>query len=566
MSSNLAVDPGASAFDHSHYSSSLPPPIVDFTDIPLCFAPPYMVPICSKSADTLPCMDHPDLPAGLRLPRKSKSSRSSKSDHDVRLYPVSRPYISAESEEKRSKSPRPFDQRVSNTQTFVIHRAVEPVESVFNGREQALKPIPPPQPHKNAVSRRRFLLLSRKSKPAPIKIVPDDASDRQQQAQRQVMTRRDSRLTPNKSGSSSPTKPSITTPALSPRDGTSAKSLTPPSTPGFVRRLLERIETAPRPRTPSPTFSFEDTPKPVEVDLDETHDLALFAAATAGLSPEQPFAPEQMRQYFPLSRSRPEYTRSKSYTSHVSRPLEADEELSLASLSHGSLSNPVADPYYDCGYCNPSEHSRSRPCLPRMSSENGPHDIYRLSQSSPLSGWNTPMGREINARRETGPKRLSASRSFDGRRVDHVVQNMPPMPISSRPIHPPLPTPLLQTSSHPQIQAQLSMKSFPPNPHITAPIMSPISPADTAVRWLDDNVSALSVDTLTYRHNPRISAISTLSGISTIDGGVSPLEPEDDCELPNYQSSQEEMARMHQLENVKRAQELQMRWMLSRRN
>ncbi|GAB7344981.1 hypothetical protein MBLNU457_3406t1 [Dothideomycetes sp. NU457] len=500
-------------------------------------------------------MDHPDLPAGLRLPRKTKSSRSSEGGRDMH---VTASINSTGSEKKRSKSPLSFGQRVSHDQNIAIRPAVAPLDPGFLDRKQALESSIPLQPQKDAIPRRRFTFLSRKSKPAPIKISHNQDLAIPQQAQRQTVTRMDSRLM---HGKPSPTN---LAPAVSAQDCASAKSLSPPSSPGFIRRLLERIETAPRPKIPSPTFSFQDPHELVEADLAESQDLALFAAATAGLSPEQPFAAGQMTQYVPFSQPRHRSPTSKSYASDVSLSPSPSTNHSLSSLSQGAGSPSIAASSSDYRSATPYGQSRSKPCPPRTCPDTGSRDTYGLSQSSPLSGWDTSMCRWNNASREGGPRRSSASRSFDLRRPEPVMQNIPPMPISSHLMHPPSSS-LLQTSNPLQIRTRLPTTPVQPNSS-DASVMSPISPPDTAFRWQDDNVSALSVDTLTYSRNTRISAISTLSSISTLDGGVSPIGPENDCELPDYKTSQEETARMQQLENVKRAQELQMRWILSRGN
>jgi len=567
MSSNLVLESRADAYDHSACYRSLTPAIVDFTDIPLCFAPPYTLPFYSKSADTLSCMDHPDLPAGLRLPRKTKSRRSSRSDRDVRLDSHCTPSItSAGSGEKRPRSSLSFDQRMSNTQNFAIHPAVAPLDPGLQHRQQAIDSYLPPQPQKDAVPRRRFTLLSRKSKLLSIKTSLDEAPARQQQAQRHPVTRMDSRLMHGKPDLPPSANTSIITPAVSVQDGASAKSLSPPSTPGFMRRLIERIETAPGPRTPSPMLSFQDSPKPVEANLAEPQDLALFAAATAGLSPEQPFGAAQMRQYVPLSQPRYRYTTSKSYTSSVPLALSPSRNQPPSSLSQGSGSLSIPASSFDYGSASSSGGSRSRPSVPRMSSDTGPRGTEVLSQSNPLPTLDTSSSRECNASRRRGPNG-SASRSIGvPRPSEPVMQDVPPMPFGSRPVRLPSPTPLMQTSSHLQVQTQQQIKSSPANSLAARPVMSPISPPDTAIPWLDDNISTLTVDTLAYRHNPRISAISTLSSISALDGGVSPIDPEDDCELPDYRTSQEEMARMRQFENARRAQELQRRWIMSRGN
>ena len=572
MPSNMVLDLGPTLFDHPPYYRSLTPPIVDFTNIPLCFAPPYTIPFLSKSAETLPCMDHPDLPAGMRMPRKKKDNLPCKNDRNERdsRYP---PSIKSNGfGEKRPQSPALSDGRNSNAQTFSTHPAIAPLDSGLPTTYNRHNPWESyNQPPKDTVPQRRFTLLSRRSKPWSTRTSLDKAPvaqpPHQSQAQHQSLTQLESKVVHGKSFPPPAAYGSTIAVAVSTNDDVAQKSRSPPSTPGFMRRLKDRIENAPRPRTPSPTFPYQGLPQSRGTNHPETGDLALFAAATAGLSPEQPFVPGQIRQQVPLSQPKHRYSTSKSYTSQVPLPLSPSRKLSTSSSSHRTPS--IVTSSFDRESAGSSVGHQSRPSLPRMSSDSGPRGSHVLPYSNPLSRRGTQSSRGSSASRDGLPRRSSASRSLDvPRQSEPEIPDIPlPNPLGSPQMRDHSPAPRSQTPSHLQVQTQLNSKPLPPPPTIAAPVPSPISPPDTAIPWLHENVSALSVDATAYRHNPRISAISTLSGISGLDGGVSPIDPEDDFDdLPDYRSSQEEMARMRQLENARRAQELQRRWMESRGN
>ena len=85
--------------------------------------------------------------------------------------------------------------------------------------------------------------------------------------------------------------------------------------------------------------------------------------------------------------------------------------------------------------------------------------------------------------------------------------------------------------------------------------------------FLDDDMSNLSVHTVTPRASPRTTTFDHTQTTSTVNDmstsaaieAISPVDP-DRGELPNYKESQEEVARLKQAENTRRARELQIRW------
>ena len=549
-------------------------------------------------------MDHPDLPADLALLKRHKNNKKASSKHGDPTFRGNGSSKSTSSNEKISGSKAiSYSQWPSQPKSFAPHPAVVPLEPAAPEHQYGYSWRLHPQPEYNKPDRRSPLFGSRRGKPQTLRKSSDESShsQRSQSNRPQLQSPSQSQYHQQQSFQVQPLSPSSSPPDNRSHTGSYAphaeyespddvglrvqgvpQSQTQPATPTWLVRGNKRAEELLRMQqhdiVPPVPWQLPNTVPPEGPKDDD--DLMLFAAATAGLSPEQPFLANQKHQNIPQRPLRQQTSSSSS--SHIGLGSAAiSRQVSTSSFPSISASNLTPS-------VTTSSAEQERPPSQRSGQGLGlgglPNSAPELPTIRQTHVGHTHPNRTINASVNTIEyKTPSQHRSTSGSKSLDVPRQMRPSISNDTP----LPQPLF--SNPPNIRASTgrttSQESKSPSPPTTGTPLSVRAVSPTLPWTHHTNVSAVSLDTPVLsadnnrsgsgsdarRPNPRISAISTVSAVSLLeeDGGVSPIDPvfdvgtDDRVAPPDYGQSQQEAAWKSQQENARRAQELQRRWAAS---
>jgi len=558
-------------------SPSLLPP-AEFAKLPICFAPPYLLPKASEPV----CMDHPDIPADWKkLPKKSSNKEHRSNSRYAGSVASS---TTSQKSGKEARSPPSSQSHFGNTATAFGTTATAYRAPI---QQYGYSWMVHPQEERAPLPERRGSLL-RKPKPQSTKSPKENDYITPRLIPTQV-----SAMQPYNHGTA------ITT------DDVATQATSPPTTSSWLPlRNRKRHEMDMRLKSPVASVP-SDPPRLNSPSFEEDGDLALFAAATSGLSPDQPFRTPKVTYA-----RKPSASSSSSYSQHTtSQSTSSDRQPSFSSISQytrSELVSPIADtPTTIRAYHSLASLPQSAPDSPpsRNASDVFPpcHPLARwattstqVSAASIRSGHSDHSVPSMHSEDVTPQSPWSrsvsgtTSKSLDVPRTS-VVPPMPsrsfdhPRPLASHPaiitsgpqnpaalVLPPPARPealILQTHDHVQ-PPQSSPRSLRIPCSANSMINRPVSRDmtfldDRSSSCTDTNIPVSSLDENSRSH--RNSMISALSGISDNSAfeGVSPIDKEDDPDrgdLPSYGQSQEEMARRKQDENTRRARELQRRW------
>ncbi|PNS16399.1 hypothetical protein CAC42_133 [Sphaceloma murrayae] len=310
-------------------------------------------------------------------------------------------------------------------------------------------------------------------------------------------------------------------------------------------------------------------------------EMALFAAATSGLSPDR--APAN--RWKPVMADRAPLPPMPA--SHQRYPSVASQRHNSTSSS-SAYSMPVADPQPRT--VESQEALRAYQPLtglpksaPDLSATRNPATSY--PPGHPLARWTTQTSFSSRDSSESARGSAYEMPTSHLQRMEQQAASRS-LDVPRGPVSPLTPDSILRPVSplEPEIRPAPSFSSSDTRPSIhTSHSMDlsrvpsrPVSPADDmgSLRFLQRNVSALTIDTgvspstgfggeATNVRNSVVSAISAcdVSPIGDDDLVSDPsMSPLDESDLPTYQSSQEEMQWRRRREDERRAEELRRRW------
>lgn len=288
--------------------------------------------------------------------------------------------------------------------------------------------------------------------------------------------------------------------------------------------------------------------KPLNRAFADNGDMALFAAATSGLSPDQPY-PNLEKVALP-----PPVTTMSSSSSSIPQSIRSGSNISLPNPNPDYFVQPIPNTQY------PQQYPETRP-VPQS---------RHVVQERVTQGWvpSEPVGAAppVQAPLQTGflaqpqPRAppLNTTRSgFEPGLIQPQQQQIPPKaPIKFE-------MPIIRPVSRPvsAIEDEDDAKAL--NDHLEQLHLLPLRrPAP----WMNDengskssiNSTSISVDGDGGSSSGPWSALKT----GPESGEISPLDENEP--LPDYLQSQNEMASKRRLESAQRAQELQTRWQSSR--
>ncbi|TKX18205.1 hypothetical protein C1H76_9678 [Elsinoe australis] len=593
------LTPEHQTFDHSTIHVQAGALGLDFPKIPACFAPLGSVPV---STNTASCMDHPDIPSDfLRLKNKkkskasdskhstsSKSNSASKTSSTAKVRP-SEPRHASSSSKQSWTAPEPYQQQVETQSMISESKGFGYSWNVRSSQESGGGP-----------GRKLSLLSSRKPKPQNLKEVPQKRPD--EALSHKLLTAKHPDLSNvMELGIKEPIFPSqplspLEEPRMLHQRTDSSSISSQPGTPSWMDRGQRRYDEQMRytqPQQPSqnaqpgqpPNIHTQQYPQgypqqyvPQQHISQEQFDpeMALFAAATSGLSPdrqqnrwtaEQPPLPPipSSHQHYPSTASQRHHSTSSS--SAYSVPVVSDPQ------PRPGESQEALRAYHTL-----TGLPKSVPDLP--ATRNPPANSF--PPGHPLARWTTQSS--YSSRGSSESARASSYEAPHPPRPDQ-------QPSRSLDVHRPLVSPLTPenmhrpvspispehtTQSHPSYSSSESRPSMQHSRSLDMPRVPsrPVSPnQDSDAAWMQRNVSALTLNTTVSpssaigRDDVRNSMVSAISpcDVSPIDendvlGADGALSPLDDDELPDYKTSQVEQQFRRQRENERRAEELRRRW------
>ncbi|KAF4555001.1 Hypothetical protein D9617_3g020700 [Elsinoe fawcettii] len=552
---------------------------LDFTKIPACFAPPGFAPVFASPSG---CMDHPDIPsdwARLKNKKKSKSSEAKTSS------------------KSKSKSQEPRHAPPATKQTWQATETYKPqpeTQSMISESKSSFGyswNVRSSQDSGSGPGRKLSLLSSRKAKPQNLKELPpkrpeEALSHKFLHAKHPDLSNLDEL---------NPREPVFAQQPLSPLDPPQmsyrSESVSQPSTPNWMDRGQRRQDEQMRynqDRQVQPSGPHANAPmqqyhqghsqqSPQQQHMDP--EMALFAAATSGLSPDHP----QNRWNPVMADGRPPLPpipqQHQRYPSNVSQRHHSMSSSSTHSVPMVSDPQPRPGESQDAmrAYSTLSGLPKSAPDLSATRNNNAfppGHPLARWTTQSSFSSRGSSESARGSSYEMPLPQRLEQQASQASRTLEVSRQPVSPLtpesilrPVSPLSPEPPLPSrPSYSSSSpRPSMQASRSLEI----PRVPSRPVSPANGQDAA--WIQRNVSQLTLDTTVSpaSNTGRDIRDSMVSAISPCDvspigeedlaaeGGLSPLDQDD---LPDYKSSQNEMQFRRQRENERRAEELRRRW------
>ncbi|KAF2220453.1 hypothetical protein BDZ85DRAFT_321241 [Elsinoe ampelina] len=557
---------------------------LDFSRIPACFAPPGFVPLFTATSE---CMDHPDIPSDFaRLKNKKKSKTSdSKSSSKAKT----------KASEPRHAPPPPSKQPWQATETFQPRVEAQSMISESKGFGYSWN-VRSSQDSSSGPGRKLSLLSSRNPKPQNLKDLP--AKRPEEALSHKFLHAQHPDLT--NLAELKPREPIFAQQPLSPleppqmpyrsesyRSDTSSQ----PSTPSWMDRGQRRHDEQMRytqdrqgsqsGQQPNPQVQQYHQGYPQQYLPQQPMDpeMALFAAATSGLSPDHP-----QNRWNSTHANQPPLpplpTSHQRYPSTVSQRQHSTSSSSAHSVPMISESQARPGESQDAAraYSSLTGLPKSAPDLPTTRNANTfppGHPLARWATQSSFSSRGSSESARGSSYDMPLPQRLEQQASQASRSLDVSRQPVSPLTPESilRPVSP--------LSPEPPLPSQRSFPSSSPRPSLQAnrsldiPRVPsrPVSPAnDEEAAWLQRNVSALTIDTgavsppSNVGRDIRDSMVSAISpcDVSPIgeedfaaEGGLSPLDQDD---LPDYKASQSEMQVRRQRENERRAEELRRRW------
>lgn len=310
----------------------------------------------------------------------------------------------------------------------------------------------------------------------------------------------------------------------------------------------------PAPRQPGHSHFASSSTALGNVEADRhSHDPAHPRKPSVALMPSMDATGHTFRQHSASS--------SSAYSGHVA----PDQKVAAGQIETSSNAHQLL-----------AAMPRSAPeLLPTRQSISSPfppgHPLTKLATQSSLSSQGSAHPGDRSPSIYDQPSSPVSQRQFS---VSSAHNEFLPAPVSPRPAGS-SPSGLPSTSSAPAEEGRAS----PPSPRTAGAVPFIPSRSVSPIPELQQDLSSLTIDTDVPRTGAGFasgSRLSTISALSSFDvgsygnyevspieeGDVSPLEQED---LPDYQTSQEDMARVRQFENERRARELQALWMASNR-